>query len=179
MHNIDLNRCLAAVSVVVVLCWTSPAWAGRDARLKVKADRAAESGQTEFAYMHYRRLHRDYPQSPYVLDALFAQGEFHFHSADLKGSKNYFQSLVDQFPDANESIFALAYLYTIADQIGDQKFKEQISSQLIKQLRVSLIFRDHKELIYRSPLGAELKAEVFIDFIRFTEQGTSLATIHF
>lgn len=70
--------------LIIFICFSgiffsSLAWgASEESRQFLMAQKAAKAGQADFAFMHYRNLLSNYPNSKYRETALFAEGEYYF-----------------------------------------------------------------------------------------------------
>lgn len=179
MFSYDLKIFCVIGLTTILVCLSCLAEAGGDKRVKADADKAVRQGQMHAAFMKYRSLWRDFPHSSYAKDALFFQGEFQYQMPNLKSAVQIFQTYHSKFENDTSSIFALAYLYKIAEKSNDQKLKDEIQQEIAKQSRVSLVFRDHKEVVYESPMGQIYKARIFIDQIKFYVQEIPFTSISF
>ena len=151
--------------------------ADTDIQVYRKAQQAAREGQTDFAFMHYRALLRNYPQSRYRLTASFALGEYHFLAPNYKKAGEYFQRIIEEFPDAEEKIFALVYLLKIAEKADDTERIQMLSSAIAHARQVSLVFQDFEEYKYTSPLNHLHHVVFHIDRIEFYVEGALLEKI--
>jgi len=144
-----------------------------------KAVKFAKSGQSDFAFMYYSKLLRNYPMSRYRDQALFATGEYYFRISDIKQATAAFQAFVDEYPDSDERLYALAYLLSIANKDNDELFSQGLEKQIIALQQVSFIFRESKEIVYRSPLYQNYKAIIHIDKIEFYVEGELFAKVSY
>jgi hypothetical protein len=87
--------------------------------------------------------------------------------------------LVDNYPDFKGKLFALAYLYKIAESAGQEELKEKLKTEIVTFKRVSLLFRNSQKYVYRSPLLKRYKVEYYIDRVEFYLDGESFAQIPF
>jgi len=144
-----------------------------------KAVKFAKAGQVHFAFMHYNKIIRNFPNSKYRNKALFATGEYYFHNSGMKQATQAFQLFIDENPDAKERLYALAYLLNIANQGGDEAFVQGLEKQIIDLQQVSFVFRSEKEIAYRSPLYQNHKAVIHIDKIEFYVEGKLFAKVSY
>ncbi|MDP2654315.1 MAG: hypothetical protein Q8Q08_09815 [Candidatus Omnitrophota bacterium] len=145
----------------------SSAVAGEDTVLHARAQKEAKEGQSDYAYLHYQAILRDYPRSRFSEPALFAVGEYYFFLPSTRSAKEAFSRFVGTYPDSEARLFALAYLLKIAYGKNDAAEIKALSNAIVNLKQVSLVFRDFKEFSYRSPMDLEHKAVFRIDRIEF------------
>ncbi len=159
--------------------WCLPGRCASPRELYEIADRKAVAGQPDFAFMYFRTLLRDFPDSELAQPALFAQGEYYFSFPDYDRCVASFETYTEKYPDAQDKLFALAYLLKIArirSQAGRvQRFEKEIIS--LKQL--GLVFSEFKEYATRTPLHKDFKAVFHIDQITFFLQGDIFEEIRY
>ena len=144
-----------------------------------EARKAAQTGQIDFAFMNYRSLLREQPESSDKLQALFAMGEYYFLQTDFLQAELFFKEYLQGSRDPNGCLFAKFYLWKMAGA-GHDKY---LTSQLVKELKMpkahTFIFRDSEEYIYKSPLNRKHLAVYFIDKIEFYVEGNLLAQVSY
>ena len=131
----------------------------------------------DFAYMEYREILRNYPESKFSEPSLFAVGEYFFINSNFKESAPVFVSFVQRFPDAKGKLFALAYLLKMAQARSDTDGEKDLTNQIVTFKQLGLVFKDSKEVKYASPLYRKLRAVFYIDKIEFYTQGELLLSI--
>lgn len=161
----------------VVLCLTSLARAESEAQLYRKAVQAAKAGRTDFAFMYYNDMGRDYPASKYREHVLFAQGEYYGQSLNYAESTRIFNAFIGDYPESKGRLFALAYLYTMAQRQKDEALVENLKKEILTFKQVGLVFKEFKEYTYRSPLYHIYKAVFRIDKVEFYVGGKLFATV--
>ena len=144
-----------------------------------KAVKFAKAGQDHFAFMQYNDLLRNYPMSKYREQALFALGEYYFQMPNLRKAREYFDTYLKEFPDSKERLYALAYLLNIAGQNKNDTVIQELEKQIINLQQVSLIFRDSKEISYRSPLYRKYNTVIHINNIEFYVEGELFAKVSY
>ena len=144
-----------------------------------QAVKYARAGQADFAFMYFNKLLRNYPKSKYRDQALFATGEYYFGNFGLKQAESAFQAFVDEYPDSNERLYALAYLLSVARKNNDEARVSGLEKQIIDLQQVSLIFRKTKETSFTSPLHQFHKAIIYIDKIEFFVEGELFAKVSY
>jgi len=144
-----------------------------------KAVKFAKAGQSDFAFMQYSKLLRNYPMSKYRDRALFATGEYYFQNFGLKQAAKAFQTFIDEYPDSEERLYALAYLLNIAKKDSNESVAQSLEKRIIDLQQVSFVFRDSKEIAYTSPLFQNHKAVIHIDKIEFYVEGELFAKVSY
>ncbi len=129
--------------------------------------------------MQYNKILRNYPMSKYREQALFALGEYYFQLSGFEKSGEAFREFLDQYPDSEGKIHVLAYLLSIAREDHDVLLTEELEKQVVSLENVSLVFRDSKEFVYKSPLYKNHKAVVHIDKIEFYVEGEFFAKVSY
>lgn len=147
------------------------------ARIYSKAAQFARAGQGHFAFMQYKELLRVYPLSQYRGQALFATGEYYYHIASLQEAEAAFRLFLEENPNSEERLYALAYLLSIA--VKNASPAEELERSIINLQQVSLVFRETKEITYRSPLYQDYKTVIHINKIEFYVEGKLFAKVSF
>ena len=156
---------------IVIFCIAvsySNAWAAREEKRKYSmAVKAAKTGRRDFAFMSYRALLKEFPDTKYRDNALFAQGEYYFHLPDFKKAGQFFDLLLKDYPDLEGRLFALAYRLRIAQENKETSKEEETKKEIIAFKRNSFVFEESKDYTYVSPLFTNHKVLFFIDRIEF------------
>jgi len=162
----------------ILLVWLGSAgFSPGAAKVYIKAVQFAKAGQDHFAFMQYNNLLRSYPLSKYRDEALFALGEYYFQTLSLGKAEAAFVDYLDENPDSQERMYALAYLHSIAVKKGAPV--EDIRREIINFQQVSFIFRETKEITYRSPLYKNYRTVIHIDKIEFYVEGELFAQVSY
>ena len=159
------------LSIVTTVLFVSPCLAGEDAVLYAKALKYAREGNREFAYMNYRALLRDYPNSTFKEPALFAEGEYYFLIHDYVQAAVRFDAVLRDYPDTKAKLFILAYLFKYASFENNMDLRQELRNQMINLEQVSFVFRDTKIYEYTSPLNRAHKANFMINKIQYFIEG--------
>jgi hypothetical protein len=162
---------------VLSFLFPDPGLAGEDAAVFVSGVRFARAGRKDFAYMGFRTILRDHPHSRFFAPALFSTGEYSFALRDIAQARKSFQNHVIGYPGAEANIFALAYLWKIADMEKNESAAEQMIKEIVNLKQVSLIFRKSQEYKYRSPMDNQYLAVIHIDHIEIFLGGVLFAKI--
>ncbi len=160
-----------------ILCFIPSVCAQGEAQLYHKAVQAAKAGRTDFAFMYYNDLGRDYPASKYREQILFVQGEYYGQSLHYAESTRVFNAFIGEYPESEGRLFALAYLYTMAQRRKDEPLIENLKKEILTFKQVGLVFKEFKEYTYRSPLYHTYKAVFRIDKVEFYVGGKLFATV--
>jgi len=164
----------------VLLVWIGGAgFVSEDGQVYSMACEFARVGRQEFAFMHYNHILREYPQSSYREQALFAAGEFYFNVFSYKEATSAFQKFIDEYPDAEERIYALAYMLNLAEREQDIEAVKGLEKKIVALQQVSLVFRKTKEASYLSPLHQHYQAVIHIDKMEFYVEGDLFAQVSY
>ncbi|MBU0709544.1 MAG: hypothetical protein KJ793_02405 [Candidatus Omnitrophica bacterium] len=167
--------------VILLLCLLlgsyNLGYAGGDAAMYSRAIAVAKAGNVGAAFMYFHSLLTRYPDSQYREEALFALGEYYFLTSNSSDAVSNFVALVDEFPDFEGKIFALVYLFKIAERANEKSMAQGLEKDIVTFKRLILLFKDYKEYKYLSPLHREHKLVYFIDKIEAYVDGELLAQI--
>lgn len=178
--NVKTRLRIGALALSCFLTFNAPGHAAEDAVLYSKAVQAAGTGHADFAFMHYNALLRDYPHSKFREQALFAAGEYYSRLPYYSKAAAAFKDLVKDYPASAGKLFALAYLYKIAQEEKNQEKLDELKKQIITFERVGFVFKESKEYRYQSPLDRRSYRAVFhIDKVEFFAGGERFAQIAF
>jgi outer membrane protein assembly factor BamD (BamD/ComL family) len=173
-----MKRC--HIWIILILVWLGTGgFASGAVQVYSKAVEFAKAGQEYFAFMHYSKLLRNYPESEYRQPALFAIGEYYFQVSGFQEAATVFKMFLDEYPDSKQRMYALAYLLSIAQRDQNALFIEGLEKQIIDLQQVSFVFRETKETAYRSPLYQSYKAVIHIDKIEFYVEGELFAKVSY
>ena len=173
MRKITLIVCL------ILICTASPSGAGEDSSLFAKGKKFARSNETEFAYMQFRDIINNFPNSIHREHALFATGEYYASIPDHEETKRIFNQFLIEYPESKSKIFVLAYLYKMAEVDGDTEQIEKLKTDIIRIQQVGFVFRNSKELKYQSPLAHHYRAVIQIDRILIEKEGETLVELSY
>lgn len=173
MRKTTLIFCLA------LICTASPTQAGEDSNLFNKGKKFARTNQIEFAYMQFRDIINNFPNSPHREQAIFATGEYYAAIPDHQETKHIFEQFLAEYPESKSKIFALAHLYKIAELEEDAEKIEKLKTDIITIQQVGFVFRNSKELEYQSPLNHHYRAVIQIDRILIEKEGETLVELSY
>ena len=141
--------------------------AGGDSTLYMQSLQWAKDGRVDFAYMGYRSILRDYPESQFKQHALFAEAEYAFFLTHYAKSAKLFNAFLKDSSDTRQALFALAYLLKIARDNENTEIIDSLEKRIISLTPATLVFRDFKEYTFISPFDWKCKAKVYINKIEF------------
>jgi len=167
------------IVTLLVFLFLSLAYAQESQRIYSLALKAAKEGDPGYAFMSFRYLLSNYPDSKHREAALFATGEYYFLIGDYTDARPVFIKFVDEYPNSKVRPFALAYLIKIAEKQDQEALAESMEKEIITSQQLILLFRDFKEFRYLSPLHRRYKAVHFIDKIEFYIDGELFAQISY
>ena len=131
--------------------------------LYYKGVHAARFGDKDFAFMYFKNLLREFPESELAESALFAVGEYCFSILNHHDAVKYFSSFINSYPESKAKLFALAYLREIAKLENNPELAEKISKEIVTSKQLRLLFSEFKEYTYWSAFYEQYKAVFFID----------------
>ena len=165
------------ISLLLQGCFWVPCAKASEAGLEWQdAVEAAKQGQYDFAYMDFRTILEDYPNSPYSLKAQFAQGEYFFLQNNLQMASDEFRNFYAKYPQHEESLIAIAYLFKIAkienhpDEMKEYRNKAASFRQLTFIFNDKKYFRFNSGFLRRYKLVYHInKVDLYVNGEQFTE----------
>ncbi|MFH1457694.1 MAG: outer membrane protein assembly factor BamD [Candidatus Omnitrophota bacterium] len=170
---------LATFVLVLILACGSVAFAEESQRLYVSGVKAAKRGDLAYAFMFFRSLSENFPESRVAQEALFASAEYYFLIGAFTDARPAFIRFITEYPDSKARPFALLYLSKIAEAQGQEALAESLQKEIITSQQLVLLFRDFKKFQYLSPLNKNHRAVHFIDRIEFYIDGELFAQISY
>ena len=155
------------------------AYSGEDGQHFASGKNFARTHQMEFAYMQFRDIVLNYPDSPFREDALFATGEYFFNISNFNEAAKIFAQFIKEYPDSKAKIIVLGFLYKIAQEKNDTAQSEKLKTAIVTLQQVSFVFRNSKNYKYRSPSGKQYRAVIRINQITLHGDGEILAEISY
>ena len=153
------------IVILLIFLFVQKGYPYGDRDLYYQAIQTAQSGNTHFAFMYFRRLLREFPESRFFEDSLFTTGEYYFLIDDYFDAKKTFEKFINDYPESRARLFALTYLLKIAEDQQRQSLRQDLEKQILKLKQIVLLFKDFEEYEYTSPLSKKYKAIYFIDRI--------------
>jgi hypothetical protein len=140
---------------------------------------SAKQGENDFAFMDFQTIVNDCPNSRYCMAAKFAQGEYYFLENNLQMASDEFKSFYAQYPQHQEALVALAYLFKIAqiqDRPADMKeYRDQAAS--FRQL--TFIFNEKKFFKFLSGFQRKHKMVYYINKVDLYVNGKLFTEVPF
>jgi len=140
---------------------------------------AARMEEYDAAFLSFRDLLENYPESRYASRSLFAVGEYYFLNGNYREAAPIFLELVNDDPEAKNAVFCLAYLLKIAQNNEDQELIAKLEHAIVTFHQLSLVFRESKQFSYRSSLSRRHKVIYYIDKVEFYVNGELFAQISY
>lgn len=140
---------------------------------------AAKSQDLDSAFMYFQLLLSFPSELKYRQDALFATGEYYFAIGDYRDANSAFMQLIRDYPDYKGKLFALAYLFKIAEKQDKESLAKSLENKIIIFKRSIFLFKDSQDYKYKSPLCKEYKVIYYIDKVEFSINGKSFAQISY
>lgn len=160
-----------------LLLVSTTGYAGEEDVLYAKAIQAVRSGRTDFAFMYYNQLDREYPRSRYREQVLLSKGEYFYELPAYVQAKEAFEKLLEEYPQSPGKLFVLAYLYKISEADGKTDLTENLKKEILTFRQVGLVFEETKEYKYPSPFYRDFRAVFYIDKVEFYRGGELFATV--
>ncbi len=125
----------------------------------------AKGGDADFAFMRFRILVHDYPDSRRAVDARFALGEYYFLRGNFAMAIQEFGDFCARYPKREETLAALGYLYQMARMQGQTDAMKKYRDRVIASRQVILIFNEKKSFQFFSGFQRRHKVVFYIDKI--------------
>jgi hypothetical protein len=175
-----LKKCTILFAVLMLIpLFYEIGFAQTDAQIYSMAVKAAQSGELDFSFMHFRSLLRNTRNSKYKERALFAIGEYFYLNAGYSDAASAFEQFISDYPNSRGYIFALAYLFKIAKIRGDAPLVKNLEKKILTHKQQSFLFSNFKEYKYNSPFCRKHRAVYYIDRIEFYVDGEFFAKISY
>jgi outer membrane protein assembly factor BamD (BamD/ComL family) len=159
------------VLIFVLLLNASFAHAEGSRKLYQSGKRSARQGDEGYAFMFFQDLLKDFPDSHYAPDALFACAEYYFQMGALTDARQLFLKFVNDYPENRSRPFALVHLAKIASSQGQEEVARSLQKEIVVSQQLVLLFREFKEFQYVSALNRKHKVVHFIDRVEFYRDG--------
>ena len=117
------------------------------------------------AFMNFRELARDYPNSPYSRNARFAMAEYLFTKKDYYDSLREFVSIIEDFPNTSQALFAKAIVYKALSEFSSKEI-EGLSSKIKREFfaqPIILVFSEYKTKSFKTLLGSHYTIKDYVD----------------
>ncbi|OGX26458.1 MAG: hypothetical protein A3J51_02790 [Omnitrophica WOR_2 bacterium RIFCSPHIGHO2_02_FULL_45_21] len=161
-----INKILLTVLLFILLIFNY-GFARDDGQIYSMAIREVKADNIDFAFMYFRSLLRNYPDSKYAHDGSFAIGEYYFIAADYKNAAEAWSNFINDYPDSKGLPFALMYLLRVAGIRQDASLLEKLRTKIIGLKQLTFLFRESKGYTYKSPLRRKYRMIYYIDKVEF------------
>ena len=168
------------LSLLLQGCFWVPCVKASEADLEWKeAVGFAKQGENDFAFMDFNTLLEEYPKSRYAMAAEFAQGEYYFLQNNLQMASNEFKNVYAQYPQHEEALIALVYLFKIAQiqQHPDDMKAYHHKAATFRQL--TFIFNDEKSFKFLSGFQRKHKLVYYINKVELYVNGELFTEVPF
>jgi hypothetical protein len=167
------------IIAILIILFCNAAYAQDSKEMYYKAIEAVKSKDSDSAFMYFQLLLKDYPESKYKEDALFATGEYYFAIGDYRDAKSAFLQLITDYPDSKGRLFALVYLLKMAEKQAKESLVENLENRIVTFKQQIFLFKDYKEYKYKSPFSKKYKVIYSIDKVQFYLDGELFAQISY
>ncbi len=144
-----------------------------------EAVKFAKQGEYDFAFMNFRTIFDDYPASRYCLAAEFAQGEYYFLQNNLLMATDAFKNFYTKYPQHDESLIALAYLFKIAQIQKYPDVMKEYRKKIASFRQIAFIFNDKKSFKFLSGLQRQHKLVYYINKVELYVNGKLFTEVPF
>jgi TolA-binding protein len=165
--------------LILALSFSGTVFAQNEGWLYGSAIKESRAGNKEFAFLQLFSLVRTYPGSKYLENALFAIGEYHFQNNNSIDASDVFSQILEKFPDSKSTVFAMAYLLRIAQDRDAGELAENLEKAIATFHKLSLVFRNSKEFIYKTAFGSKYRAVYYIDKVEIYKDGELFAQVSY
>ncbi|MBF0570686.1 MAG: outer membrane protein assembly factor BamD [Candidatus Omnitrophica bacterium] len=168
------------LSLLLQGCFCVPCVKASEADLEWKeAVGLAKQGEYDFAFMNFRTILDDYPNSRYALTAKFAQGEYYFLQNNLQMASDEFKSFYATYPRHQEALIALAYLYKIAQIQKRPESIKEYHNKAASFRQLTFIFNDKKSFKFLSGFQRKHKLVSYINKVELYVNGELFTEVPF
>jgi hypothetical protein len=168
------------LSLLLQGCLLIPcAWASEaDLEWKEAID-LAKQGENDFAFMDFDSILKDYPNSRHSMAAAFALGEYYFLQNNLPMASETFENFYTQYPQHQEALVALAYLFKIAKTQNHPNDLEKYRNQAASFRQLTFIFNDKKSFKFISGFQRKYTLIYYINKVELYVNGKLFTGIPF
>ncbi|MFH1857947.1 MAG: hypothetical protein ABH845_03480 [Candidatus Omnitrophota bacterium] len=145
-----------------------------------QAKQYVAEGELDFAFMEYRALLQEKPNSEGALEATFAIGEYYFKQRNGREAKEAFEQYLAQAEEEIPRLLADVYLLQCFRLLGELSAFQTLEFQLKEMLsskKLFLAFENERVQTWSSPLGNHFELREFVDRLEITQDGKSFYAI--
>ncbi len=176
-----MKHTIAFTLMLVLFLQSMPAPAAESANGRIKnAKRFLSQKKPDFAFLEYRALLKDHPESPAAADAAFGLGEYYFEMRNVAESAMAFQRLTVKPTDDVSQVLALTYLLKCAELSSDEQSIKTYRTQLKKSLaskKFLMLFGEGRKQQWNSPFENRFELKEFVDRMEIYRNGSPFYTI--
>ncbi len=175
-----MKQYVIILSLLLQGCWWVPCVEASDADVKWnEAVSSAKQAEYDFAFMDFNTILELYPHSRYGPAAEFAIGEYYFLENNLPMASDEFLDFYAKYPQHEEALIALAYLYKIAQtrHLPEEMKKYRKKAASFRQL--TFIFNNNKYFKYRSGFQHRYKLVYYIDKVELYDNNKLFTEVPF
>lgn len=140
-----------------------------------EAVKSAKEKKADFAFMAFRSIIRNFPETEYARESTFAVGEYYYQIKAYYDAIKYFNEYLKKYPAAPGATFAKAYLLKIKQDI---KKPTERQKEIIDEIEMDffsrplfLVFSEYKEVSYKSAFQNEFAIRYQLDMIEIHRNG--------
>ena len=168
------------LSLLLQGCFWAPCVKASEAGLEWQdAIGSAKQGEYDFAFMNFRTILEDYPNSRYCLSAKFALGEYYFLQNNLQAASDEFKSFYAKYPQHEEALIALVYLFKIAQIQKNPNTMKNYRNKAASFRQLTFIFNDKKSFKYLSGFQRKHKLVYYINKVELYVNGQLFTEVPF
>lgn len=154
---------------VTMLCGQSPKAEYEEAIKSAREKRA------DFAFMAFRSIIRNFPETEYARESMFAIAEYYYEINAYFDAIRHFKDYIKIYPNTSGVTFAKAYLLKIKESIKNPTVKQK---EILDEMEMDffsrplfLIFSEYKEDSYKSAFQNEFTIRYQLDLIEIYRNG--------
>jgi outer membrane protein assembly factor BamD (BamD/ComL family) len=168
------------LSLLLQGCFWVPCVKASEADLEWQnAIESAKQGEYAFAFMDFHSILEFYPHSSHCLAAQFAQGEYYFLQNNLQMASDEFKDLYAKYPQHEESIIALAYLFKIAQIQKRPDDMKEYRNMVASFRQLTFIFNEKKSFKFLSGFQRKHKLVYYINKVELYVNGALFTEVPF
>ena len=168
------------LSLLLQGCFWVPCVKASEANLEWQdAVKSAKQGEYDFAFMDFKTITDDYPNSPRFLAATFAQAEYYFLENNLQAASDEFKTFYNKYPKHEESLIALVYLFKIAQIQNYPDDIKEYRNKIASFHQLTFIFNDKKSFKFFSGFQRKYRLVYHINKVELYVNGQLFSEVSF
>lgn len=168
-------------SLVFLCIWSvSCASLAGDRILYNRAVDSARNSDFNTTFFALRQLLREYPESNYIPDTKFALGEYYFKQNNYRESLGMLSDFLDNYPQHQARVFALAMVYKLFKEYASDKTLEAFDIKIKDKFfnkPLFLLFSRSRNKTYHSFLDTNFTIREYIDKIEILKDNESFLEV--